>query len=126
MIARMGQPMFQYQAPTGFPDRASTWINSGSLLARINFATALAANRIPGTQVVLDDGNAGKGIESETQFIQQLSVRLIGGTVSPQTSAAMLAELKQDPSADKPPENAEREVAVATGLLLASPEFQRR
>ncbi|HLY63681.1 MAG TPA: DUF1800 domain-containing protein [Terriglobia bacterium] len=126
MIARMGQPMFQYQAPTGFPDRAATWINSGSLLARINFATALAANRIPGTQVVLDEGSAGQGAVSQTQFVQQLAARLTGGDISQQTSAAVIAGLKEEPSADERPEIAQRQVAVATGLLLASPEFQRR
>ncbi len=52
-IVRMGQPLFLYQAPTGFPDRASSWINSGTLLARMNFALALATNRIRGTQVDL-------------------------------------------------------------------------
>lgn len=126
MIARMGQPMFQYQAPTGFPDRAATWINSGSLLARINFATALAANRIPGTQVVLDEGSAGQGTVDQSQFMHLLAARLTGGEMSPQTSAAVMAGLNpESPSAGRP-EIARREVAVATGLLLASPEFQRR
>jgi uncharacterized protein (DUF1800 family) len=51
MIARMGQPLYQYQAPTGYPDRADEWMSSGTILERINFAIALAANRIPGTKV---------------------------------------------------------------------------
>ena len=31
-LDRMGHPMFQYEAPSGYSDRASTWINSSTLL----------------------------------------------------------------------------------------------
>lgn len=47
-INKMGQQMYYYQAPTGFPDRGQYWINTGSLLNRMNFGLALAAQKIPG------------------------------------------------------------------------------
>lgn len=47
-INRMGQRMYYYQAPTGFPDKGQYWINTGSLLNRMNFGLALTAGRIPG------------------------------------------------------------------------------
>jgi uncharacterized protein (DUF1800 family) len=47
-INKMGQQMYYYQAPTGFPDRSEYWINTGSLLNRMNFGLALASKRIPG------------------------------------------------------------------------------
>ncbi|RZL46044.1 MAG: DUF1800 domain-containing protein [Pedobacter sp.] len=47
-ITKMGQQMYYYQAPTGFPDRGQYWINTGSLLNRMNFGLALASQRIPG------------------------------------------------------------------------------
>ncbi len=47
-ITKMGQKMYFYQAPTGFPDRAQYWINTGALLNRMNFGLALATQRIPG------------------------------------------------------------------------------
>lgn len=52
-IARMGEPLYMYQAPTGYPDTAEHWVNTGALLERMNFALALASNRIPGTRVDL-------------------------------------------------------------------------
>jgi uncharacterized protein (DUF1800 family) len=55
MIARMGQPLYQCQPPTGFPDRASEWMSNGSIVERLNFAVALTANRIPGTTVSLNE-----------------------------------------------------------------------
>lgn len=47
-INRMGEKMYYYQAPTGFPDKGQYWINTGSLLNRMNFGLALASGRIPG------------------------------------------------------------------------------
>ena len=52
-INKMGQKMYYYQAPTGFPDRGQYWINTGALLNRMNFGLALAAQRIPGVKINL-------------------------------------------------------------------------
>ncbi len=52
-INKMGQKMYYYQAPTGFPDNGKYWINTGALLNRMNFGLALASNRIPGIIVDL-------------------------------------------------------------------------
>jgi uncharacterized protein (DUF1800 family) len=48
---KMGQQLYGYSAPTGFPDKASFWINSGSLLNRVNFGVSLVENKIPGIRV---------------------------------------------------------------------------
>ncbi|MES2371698.1 MAG: DUF1800 domain-containing protein [Bacteroidota bacterium] len=50
---RMGQRFYYYQAPTGFPDRATYWINTGSLLNRMNFGLAFATQKIPGVKIDL-------------------------------------------------------------------------
>jgi uncharacterized protein (DUF1800 family) len=52
-VSRMGERMYYYQAPTGFPDRGNYWINTGSLLNRMNFGLALAGQKIPGVTVNL-------------------------------------------------------------------------
>lgn len=52
-VTRMGQRFYFYQAPTGFPDRASYWINTGSLLNRMNFGLAFATEKIPGVKLNL-------------------------------------------------------------------------
>jgi uncharacterized protein (DUF1800 family) len=120
MIARMGQPMFQYQAPTGFPDRAGTWINSGTLLIRINFATLLAANRIRGTEINWNDFAQPQG-----DPVQELAARLVGGDLTQQTLDAIRSLNRPDaPASSGPPPQNPR--AMVAGLLLASPEFQRR
>ena len=49
----MGQRFYFYQAPTGFPDKAAYWINTGSLLNRMNFGLAFASEKIPGVKLNL-------------------------------------------------------------------------
>lgn len=63
-INKMGQKMYYYQAPTGFPDRGQYWINTGSLLNRMNFGLALASQRIPGVKINLKALNANHEPES--------------------------------------------------------------
>jgi uncharacterized protein (DUF1800 family) len=50
----MGQPLYQYQAPTGFPDRADFWTSDGALIARLNFAVTLTSGRLPDTRISLN------------------------------------------------------------------------
>jgi uncharacterized protein (DUF1800 family) len=50
-LVAMGEPLFLSVPPTGFPDLAATWTSPDMLLARINFAIDLTANRIRGTRI---------------------------------------------------------------------------
>jgi uncharacterized protein (DUF1800 family) len=52
-IAQLGEPLYRKLDPNGYPNASTAWVNSGTLLARINFAADLAANRLPGTRVAL-------------------------------------------------------------------------
>jgi uncharacterized protein (DUF1800 family) len=63
-VAKMGENLYYYQAPTGFPDRGQYWINTGSLLYRMNFGLALATQRIPGVSFDLAALNHNKEPES--------------------------------------------------------------
>ncbi|SMC70670.1 DUF1800 domain-containing protein [Pedobacter nyackensis] len=63
-INKMGQKMYYYQAPTGFPDKGQYWINTGSLLNRMNFGLALATQRIPGIKINLASLNNNHEPES--------------------------------------------------------------
>ncbi len=63
-INKMGQQLYYYQAPTGFPDRGQYWINTGSLLNRMNFGLALASKRIPGITFDLSALNNNREPES--------------------------------------------------------------
>jgi len=63
-VSKMGQRMYYYQAPTGFPDKGQYWINTGALLSRMNFGLALASQKIPGVKINLAAINKNREPES--------------------------------------------------------------
>ena len=96
-IARMGEPLYMYQAPTGYPDMAENWVNTGALLERMNFGLALASNRIPGTRVDLArfNGNPAKGSSNLEQMMDRFLEVIVQGDVSVKTKATLLRQLKE-------------------------------
>jgi uncharacterized protein (DUF1800 family) len=125
----MGMPTYGMQPPTGYSMKAETWVNSSALLGRMNFALALTAGRLRGVQV---DSNRMLGASSPPGDPQQtltvLENGLLAGDVSKQTHDTIAAQM-QDPKISqrrlddptRPPN-----VSAIAGLLLGSPEFQRR
>jgi uncharacterized protein (DUF1800 family) len=123
LIVRMGQPLFLYQAPTGFPDRANNWINTGTLLARMNYSMALAANRIPGTRLDLQALTPSEDAQAVWSHLVQ---RTLGGDVSDQTqSAVMKSSDELDKVGGGIPLSFPKTTLMAA-LLVGSPEFQRK
>src|SRR5207237_1086699 len=52
-VARIGEPLYAAQPPTGYLDTARNWLSSGALLARIDFGLALASGQLDGVLVDL-------------------------------------------------------------------------
>jgi uncharacterized protein (DUF1800 family) len=50
-LQQLGMPLYQCQPPTGYKDTADTWMNTGALISRMNFALTLAGNRLRGVSV---------------------------------------------------------------------------
>ena len=51
VLRRLNMPQYEFQPPTGYPDGAEHWINAGALLARLDFAVAMATNQVDGVTV---------------------------------------------------------------------------
>ena len=49
-LNQLGEPLYRKLEPTGYSNRSADWTNSASLLARMNFALALAQGKIPGVR----------------------------------------------------------------------------
>ncbi|MBI4010712.1 MAG: DUF1800 domain-containing protein [Candidatus Rokubacteria bacterium] len=122
----LGQPLYGAQPPTGYADRAEAWTSPGGLLARLNFAQALAADRLPGTTADLSAVLAGDG--GAGAIAERLVERLLGGEVSAESRAVIHDALGQPAvlraTLDDPV--SAPDVAKITALVLGSPEFQRR
>jgi uncharacterized protein (DUF1800 family) len=57
-LRRIGEPLYFAQPPTGYSDKSEAWSSDGALVARLNFITALAANKMPGVHVNASDPDA--------------------------------------------------------------------
>jgi uncharacterized protein (DUF1800 family) len=92
-ITRMGQPLYGFQTPNGYSDVAEDWVNTGALLERMNFALALASNRVPGTRVNLAQfvGN-DKSINKE-KLLDRFVGLIVGGEISAKTRENLLKQL---------------------------------
>jgi hypothetical protein len=94
MLAKMGEPLYGWIAPTGYPDKAEDWVNTGALLARLNFGLALASNRIPGTRVDLTKF-AGRDPDNKEKVMNNFLGAILNNEVSAQTKETLMKQLNQ-------------------------------
>lgn len=94
LLAKMGEPLYGYQAPTGYPDTAEDWVNTGALLERLNFGLALASNRIPGTRIDLAK-YVGKDPADKEKVMNTFVSVVLQNEVSPNTKATLMKQLNQ-------------------------------
>ena len=99
-ITRMGQPLYAYQAPTGYPDRAEAWVNTGSLLNRMNFGLQLAANRVKGVSVDLAALDGGREPASREDALRVYAALLMPGR-DLDSAVKLLQPLVADPNLAK-------------------------
>ncbi len=117
-VARIGQPLFAAQPPTGYPDDAAGWLSSGALLARIDFGLALAGGQMEGVRVDLVP--LARDAVGPEEVLDRAAAQLGLPALSDRTRHYVLAQLRGAPP--RPHVVASR----ALGLLLGSPELQRR
>jgi hypothetical protein len=132
-IGRMGERMYDHEAPNGNPDVGPAWMNSNALLVRFEFANRLALNRIPGVKVNLAGAEAlltQLGIPKPTpQQIEQARSMMqanedrnrmpaMGGR-----SMMMAGTAPAAGSSAPPPVTAE---GLTVAAMLGSPQFQKR
>lgn len=116
-IARMGQKVYNYQAPTGFPDKGQYWINTGSLLNRMNFGLALASGRIPGIEINLLALNNNHEPESAESALKTYS-KLLMPERNVEETVKRLTPMLTDPELVKKIDDA----AGRTATAKATPE----
>jgi uncharacterized protein (DUF1800 family) len=127
-VGRMGEPLFQCQPPTGYSDKAETWVNTGSLLNRLNFAMTLAGGKMLGASVDMESllGKDATG-DPEMALARALDV-FLDSQVAPATHEVLEQRLN-DPQIvqaklDDPVKHVNE--GMIAGLVLGAPEFQRR
>jgi len=99
-VGTMGMPLYMQQPPTGYKDTAEAWVSTLGLLARLNFALDLLGGRV-----------AGVSVDASKLLLSQLVPQ--GLSASTRKTIDGEAGSAGDP-------------ARIAGLVLGSPEFQRR
>lgn len=99
MLTKLGEVPYGYQAPTGYPDMAEDWVNTGALLERMNYAIALSSNQIPGTRVDL------KNLEGKDKavMLDKTIGMVLNNEISAGSRATLLKQIEQPLPAVKAP-----------------------
>jgi uncharacterized protein (DUF1800 family) len=132
-LNKMGMPLYGMQPPTGYSMKADAWVNSAALLNRMNFALGLGTGRLPG--VTVDSAKVfGTGTPRDPQAtLAMLEQKLLDGDISKQTHQTLEKQLADpkvteaamgEDATSRP--NSGNNPGVIAGLILGSPEFQRR
>ncbi len=111
ILTNLGQPLYRKLEPSGYSLLNADWINSASLLGRMNFGLALAQNKVPGVSV---SSARFAGSPDAVDIARGLLFR----DVAPETVAALRKAAREQASEPHP--------ALLAGLVIGSPEFQRK
>ncbi|MFZ3342789.1 MAG: DUF1800 domain-containing protein [Terriglobales bacterium] len=125
-LANMGMPLYGMMPPTGYSMKAETWVNSSALLARMNFALGLTSGKVRG--VTLDATQLAPGTPDADQALAQMEASLLGGDISRQTHDTIAKQLEDPKITQRRLDDPKRppNVGAIEGLILGSPEFQKR
>ncbi len=127
-VGRIGEPLYQCQPPTGYSDKAETWVNTGALLNRLNFSLALTGNKVRGSR---SDVAALLGADSSSEPKSALDRAVqvfLDGQASPNTVDTLRKQLENPQVVQAKLDDPVKQVdlGMVTGLVLGAPEFQRR
>ena len=112
----MGQPLFQWGTPDGYPDEAAAWATTNGMLTRWNFAIALCNNTIREAKVDLTPlTRDAKTIEAA---VDSLSMAFLGEKMPDEGKQILL---KYGGSS-----NVKTATPMLAALIIGSPYFQYR
>jgi uncharacterized protein (DUF1800 family) len=127
-VSRIGEPLYQCLTPNGYSDKAAAWVSTGALLNRMNFAVALTSNKVRGAQVDINSlVGADVGANSK-MALERVETEFLAGQVSDSTHATLEKEMTEPQILGAKLDDPVTQVNIRliTGLVLGSPEFQKR
>jgi uncharacterized protein (DUF1800 family) len=127
-VARIGEPLYLCQPPTGYADKAETWVNTGALLNRMNFSVELASGRLRGARVSTAQLFGEESMSDPQATLSRAMELFLAGQASPQTRATLEKQMSDPQILRATLDDRVRSVdaGIIAGLVLGSPEFQRR
>ena len=127
-VGRMGEPLFLCQPPTGYSDKSETWVNTGALLNRLNFALTFAGDKMAGTSVDLKT-LLGQPSSADPAIALDQSIQIfLAGDIADSTRKTLESRLNDPQILQARLDDPVKQVneGLIAGLVLGAPEFQRR
>ena len=124
-LGQIGEPLYGAQPPTGYSDKAEAWVNTGALLSRLNFALALASNKMPGVHADVVSLIPAPEASDAKKAVDSLARALTGGDLTPETENTIEARIVERKAPTEDPWD-NTQLPTIAGLILGSPEFQRQ
>jgi hypothetical protein len=127
-VGRMGEPIYMCVPPTGYSDKAETWVNTGALLNRLNFALAFAGDKMIGATVDLKALLGADALRDPNAALGRSIDIFLGGQVAPTTRETLESRLNDPQILQARLDDPVKQVneGLIAGLVLGAPEFQRR
>jgi len=127
-LRNLGMQLYGAQPPTGYSMKAEAWVSSSALLGRMNFAMRLASGKMRGVVVAPMPMPTSGEVWDPEQVLASFENTLLAGNVSKQTHETIAAQLDDPKISQRRLDDPARppDVSMIEGLLLGSPEFQRR
>jgi uncharacterized protein (DUF1800 family) len=107
-ITDLGEPLYGKVEPTGYPNTGEPWMNTASVLGRINFATALVSGQVQGVKI--------DAARLEGKDVAAIAHEILSRDPSPESRDAMVKGLEGKESTPR----------FLAGVAISSPDFQRR
>ncbi len=127
-VGRMGEPLFLCQPPTGYSDKSQAWVNTGALLNRLNFSLAFASGHLAGTSVDLAPMFGDEALRDPEMALTRSIDLFLGGQIDPQARQTLEGRLNDPQILQARLDDPVKQVneGLLSGLVLGTPEFQRR
>jgi uncharacterized protein (DUF1800 family) len=127
-VTRIGEPLYQCLTPNGYSDKSAAWVSTGALLNRMNFAVALTSNKVRGAEVDINSLVGADVGKNAPLALERVETEFLAGQISDSTRATLEKEMTEPQvlgaKLDDPVTHVN--VGLITGLVLGSPEFQKR
>jgi hypothetical protein len=127
---RMGQPLFQWHPPDGYPDHREAWTSTMPMLQRWKHCNWLIDWRYDDGPNVDDfrlpvEREMPGDRRTPNQIVDYWSQRLLGRALPPEERGPMVAFMAQgrNPDFDLPPEDIQERTRYMVALLMMAPSF---
>ena len=123
-LSTWGEPLYRKVEPTGYSNVGAEWVNSSALLDRMNFGIQLGQDRVQGLQL-----DPKRFPATPARAARELLFTNASGQTLEAINKTLREQEKKDEQKQKAGQRKKKETpdpGLIAGLVIGSPDFQRR